>query len=42
MPQRGDIFVGNATKAEPVGDAVHMTSEPRQTVGERAVKIEDD
>ncbi len=30
-----------AAKAEAVGDVVHVAQEPRKTVGQRAVEVED-
>ena len=42
MTQGFDVAVlRNAAEAEAVGDAVHVAQEPRKTVGQRAVEVED-
>src|SRR3954463_16530862 len=41
MPQPLDVLIGDATKAEAVGDVVDGAQKPRKAVGQRAVEIED-
>jgi hypothetical protein len=41
MPQPLDILIGDAAKAEAIGDVVDGAQKPRKAVGQRAVEIED-